>query len=129
MFRKTLIGAFGISVAVVCTPVASAHHVIPESASLVLTVTGSESPTMTGTLQCRPAGGLHRKPAAACRELSLVNGDFDKLDVGPDRACTLQYDPVYVTATGHWHGKKVDFATSYGNSCQFAVATGPVFAV
>ncbi|MBC6449973.1 SSI family serine proteinase inhibitor [Actinokineospora xionganensis] len=129
MFRKMLIGAFGISVAVVCAPAASAHHVLPQSAALVLTVTGADSPAVTGTLQCGPAGGKHRKPAAACRELSLVDGDFDKLNVDPDRACTLQYDPVHVTATGHWKGKKVDFATSYGNPCQFAVTTGPVFAV
>lgn len=129
MFRKTLIGAFGLSLAAVLAPAASAHHFVPESAALVLTVTGAESPTITGTLQCRPAGGKHKKPAAACRELSLVDGDFDKLNVDPDRACTLQYDPVHVTATGHWKGKPVDFSTSYGNPCAFAVATGPVFAV
>ncbi|CRK56247.1 Protease inhibitor, SSI family (subtilisin inhibitor) [Alloactinosynnema sp. L-07] len=127
MLRKFLASAFAVAAAAALATPAEATPT--ESAYLVLTVSGSQGPTRAGTLRCGPNGGIHHSPDAACAALTQVDGDFDQLNVAPDRACTLQYDPVHVTAFGRWRGKRIDFATTYGNPCVLVVTTGPVFRV
>ncbi|WP_436496734.1 SSI family serine proteinase inhibitor [Actinokineospora sp. HUAS TT18] len=127
MMRKFLAGAFAVlAAASAAAPAAAAPR---ESAYLVLTVSGSDELLRIGSLRCGPNGGNHHSPDAACHTLAQVNGEFHRLNVAPDRACTLQYDPVRVTASGRWHGKRVSFEETYGNPCVLAVTTGPVFAV
>ncbi|HVK25297.1 MAG TPA: SSI family serine proteinase inhibitor [Actinokineospora sp.] len=127
MLRKFLAGAFAFAAA---TSLATPAEAAPtESAYLVLTVSGSDGPLRAGTLKCGPNGGNHHSPDAACRTLAQVDGRFEKLNVSPDRACTLQYDPVRVTALGRWRGHRVDFEATYGNPCLLAVTAGPVFAI
>ncbi|WP_435239734.1 subtilase-type protease inhibitor [Streptomyces sp. YPW6] len=95
--------------------------------ALVLTVARGEDP-MTATveravtLDCAPtARGSHPDPAAACKQLASVRGEFAELAAGPsNRTCTRQWDPVVATAHGVWQGKPVRFSTTYGNACEMA---------
>ncbi|MER7699791.1 subtilase-type protease inhibitor [Streptomyces sp. NPDC096095] len=95
--------------------------------ALVLTVARGEDPLTATveravTLACAPApGGTHPTPAAACKELAAVQGQFAELAEGPsNRACTRLWDPVVVTAHGVWQGERVEFSTMYGNACEMA---------
>jgi len=82
----------------------------------------------TATLVCDPAGGTHQRAGEACAALAAVDGDFGALHVDGG-ACTMQYDPVTVTATGLWKGKPVRWRHTFGNSCVLHTETGPVFAL
>lgn len=102
----------------------------PRSA-FTLTVTPGEKPdpatAKTAKLTCEPAGGTHPDAATACKQLAQVNGDFDALDVDPG-PCILIWDPVTVTAKGHWRGTAVDYQETFPNSCVLGRTTGAVFA-
>ncbi|WP_052387707.1 subtilase-type protease inhibitor [Dactylosporangium aurantiacum] len=98
---------------------------------LVLTVAKGESTTPVrrrASLTCRPAGGSHKLARDACSALAKVGGDFARLQV-TGGACTMQYDPVTVTAVGLWKGKRVDYRKTYGNACSLSTTTGPVFSL
>ncbi|WP_024804048.1 subtilase-type protease inhibitor [Nocardia sp. BMG51109] len=89
-------------------------------AQITLTVTpgdGSAPPLRTVTLDC-PPGGTHPNPLAACTELAAAGGDFDALTTqAPHRVCTMIWDPITVTATGHWGTRAVDYRHTFANSC------------
>ncbi|MER6997539.1 subtilase-type protease inhibitor [Streptomyces sp. NPDC000410] len=126
-------GAAAATAALVLTTVAAAGvaHARPAQptglhapSAMVLTVgKGEAAATSTVeravTLSCIPTpGGSHPAPAAACGELDAVNGEFGRLSVKPTKACTRQWDPVTVTASGVWQGKRVDWSATYGNACE-----------
>lgn len=98
----------------------------------VLTVAKGESTKPVqrrASLTCRPAGGSHKMARDACSALAKVGGDFGRLQQGAGVACTMQYDPVTVTAVGRWKGKRVDYKKTYGNACSLSTTTGPVFSL
>lgn len=98
---------------------------------LVLTVAkgeGAKPAQRRASLTCRPAGGSHRQARTACSELAKVGGDFGRLQ-GAGGACTMQYDPVTVTAVGRWKGKRIDYKKTYGNACSLSTTTGAVFSL
>ncbi|MEV0129479.1 SSI family serine proteinase inhibitor [Dactylosporangium sp. NPDC050688] len=98
---------------------------------LVLTVARGETTTPVqrrASLTCRPAGGSHKQARDACSALAKVGGNFTRLQV-TGGACTMQYDPVTVTAVGRWKGKRVDYRKTYGNACALSTTTGPVFSL
>src|SRR4051794_9280607 len=78
-------------------------------------------------LTCNPDGGSHPDPAAACAAISAAKGDLSALPPG-DMFCTMQYDPVTVTADGWWKGRPVHYRHTFGNGCVLRNETGPVFA-
>lgn len=78
------------------------------------------------TLTCEPSGGTHPQADDACGALIDADGDFTRLPV-QSRACTLQYAPVTVHASGTWRGEPVDFQHTYANRCAAASETGGVF--
>ncbi len=125
MSRKTFAVAAACLAAVAAAPAADAAA-RPET-RLVLSVTGSDEAPSAALLTCSPAGGTHHFPEAACGAIALVHGDFTALAFDVDRPCTLQFDPVRVSARGHWRGEAVAFERSYGNRCEMQSATGPVF--
>ncbi|GFH36877.1 subtilase-type protease inhibitor [Streptomyces pacificus] len=92
--------------------------------ALVLTVgRGEAAETATVeravTLNCAPTpGGTHPSARSACAEITTVNGEFARLTHTSDRPCTLEWDPVTITAAGVWEGKRVDWSATYGNSCE-----------
>jgi len=96
----------------------------PES-SFVLSVQRADS-TLFSNLTCEPAGGLHPKANEACLALSGVDGQFDGLSTGQG-LCTLEYDPVRVTASGTWRGETRSFEAEFPNPCVMRAQTGPVF--
>ncbi|MEU9833004.1 SSI family serine proteinase inhibitor [Streptosporangium sp. NPDC048047] len=99
---------------------------------LVLTVTPGEqfsaSAARSALLVCDPPRGSHPQGARACAELSMVNGEFTALRPQPGVACTMQYDPVTVTASGIWDGRSIRYQHTFGNSCVMRASTGSVFA-
>ena len=112
-------------------PSFGAVAVAEKPTQLVLTVAEDESMTPVlrrASLTCRPAGGSHRLARDACSALAKVGGDFARLQV-TGGACTMQYDPVTVTAAGRWKGKRVNYTKTYGNACSLSTTTGPVFSL
>ncbi|WAZ24867.1 subtilase-type protease inhibitor [Streptomyces cinnabarinus] len=95
---------------------------------LTLTTGDEQSSDTRGTLlMCDPPQG-HGRAAEACRDLAAVHGDIDAL--GPeDTVCPMIYAPVTARASGQWNGRPVEYARTFGNSCEMAAWTGAVFAL
>ncbi|SES18879.1 SSI family serine proteinase inhibitor [Actinokineospora terrae] len=128
--------AKSFAVAAVCAAVAALAPattadatIAPVGAGFVLTVQRAGELPRLAVLQCSPDGGTHLEARTACAQLSQVNGRFEKLNVRPDSMCTLEYDPVTVTAYGWWGRKPVHYRQVFGNGCALRVATGSVFAI
>jgi hypothetical protein len=98
------------------------------SSTLTLTVQPSVGATSTVLLHCGPAGGSHPSPQAACDEITLAGGDFDRLPDKEGTSCTMEHQPVTVSAVGRWKCANVSWTRTYGNACQLHVDTGSVFA-
>ncbi|MDA0567204.1 subtilase-type protease inhibitor [Streptomonospora sp. S1-112] len=82
------------------------------------------------TLDCHPAGGSHPSADQACAALERAGGDFDQLgQTRHQQVCTMQYDPVRLSAAGTWEGKPVEWAMTFGNPCEAKGATDGVFPV
>jgi hypothetical protein len=77
-------------------------------------------------LKCDPPRGSHPKKTKACQELEARGGRLAAQDPG-DVLCTMEYDPVTVTAVGSWRGQAVQFKETYVNNCLMLVHTGVVF--
>jgi hypothetical protein len=89
------------------------------------------SSTRDGALQivnltCGPSGGLHPRADETCRVLSEVDGRVGSMTPG-EGACTLEYAPVRVRASGKWRGEKRTFDAEFPNACVMRAHTGPVF--
>ncbi|GGS33648.1 MULTISPECIES: SSI family serine proteinase inhibitor [Actinokineospora] len=126
--RKTIAGLSALGAVLVAGPVAiAAQPPTQERARLALTVTGRDGSVDISTLRCGPDGGTHPAASQACSTLTLVNGDFGRLNSEPDMMCTLEYDPVTATATGYWDGQRVDYREVFPNRCAMWSYTGPVF--
>ncbi|MEU8385132.1 SSI family serine proteinase inhibitor [Streptosporangium sp. NPDC048865] len=80
-------------------------------------------------LLCDRPGGTHPDAVRACEALAEVRGDPARLRPRTGVACTLQYDPVTVTASGIWNSRFIRFERTYGNSCALRAATGGIFAL
>lgn len=107
----------------------AATHVPTPATRILLTVTSEATGDMKEVwLGCRPTGGNHPNAEAACEELALVEGDFDKLSGNADKACALIYDPHTVTADGTFNKKAVSWKKTFGNECELNAKTGAVFA-
>ncbi|GLZ36853.1 SSI family serine proteinase inhibitor [Actinokineospora sp. NBRC 105648] len=129
MSAKTLAVAGALAAATALLPAGTAAaQIAPVHAVLYLTVH-----TATGhrdaTLECAPDLGSHPDPTGACARLSQVNGNFSALNVNPDAFCTLEYDPVVVTAHGRWGSRFVWYAKRFSNPCALRAQTGAVFAL
>ena len=112
------------------TDPARAFKPVAAKSRLVLTVAHGKRSTPASrqaTLTCGPAGGSHRDARKACAAIGAVRGELDKL-VPSQTMCTMQYDPVTVTATGQWRGAAVRYAHTFSNACVLGADTGPVFA-
>ncbi|WP_407565738.1 SSI family serine proteinase inhibitor [Streptomyces sp. 184] len=75
-------------------------------------------------LNCDPVGGTHPAAESACTDLTKVDGRFEDLS-DKQGACTMQYEPVELHATGTWRGKPVDYVSEvFPNPCVADLATG-----
>lgn len=93
--------------------------------TLSITSVATGKPIASATLTCGPEGGSHPDPAAACKQLSLVDGEIEAIpeDPGP---CTLEFNPVVVTASGTWNGESRHYKQEFSNRCSAVRATGGV---
>jgi hypothetical protein len=98
----------------------------PAGTSFELSMQTADRSTGAVSLRCQPASGTHPKPVHACAELAAVNGHFERLHPRP-LACTLIYQPVDVSADGHWRGKRRTFTATFANPCLAAVGTNGIF--
>lgn len=110
-------------------PTAFAERPLPEpfeATHLRLTTTFVSDRARGGFtyLNCDPAGGTHPAAESACTDLTRVDGRFEEL-TDKQGACTMQYNPVELHATGTWRGKPVDYVSEvYPNPCAADLATG-----
>ncbi|GAA4210260.1 hypothetical protein GCM10022252_77850 [Streptosporangium oxazolinicum] len=105
----------------------------PRSAkALVLSLARGDKPLPVAShalLLCDRPGDTHPDAVHACEALAEVRGDPARLRPKAGVACTLQYDPVTVTAIGIWNNRFIRFERTYGSPCSLRAATGPVFAL
>ncbi|GAA3409546.1 hypothetical protein GCM10018952_10660 [Streptosporangium vulgare] len=100
--------------------------------ALVLSLARGEKPLPVAghaLLLCDRPGGTHPDAVRACEALAEVRGDPARLRPRTGVACTLQYDPVTVTASGIWNSRFIRFERTYGSPCALRAATGGVFAL
>ncbi|MEV0996289.1 SSI family serine proteinase inhibitor [Nonomuraea sp. NPDC050202] len=77
-------------------------------------------------LTCRPEGGVHPDPVAACDRLDEFGGDLDRIRYRPDVPCPKIFDPVHVEIRGDYRGEPKDFADDYPNPCFVAHLAAPI---
>jgi hypothetical protein len=127
-----LLAAVGATEAVAPGAARAATAANAKTIRLVLTVAKGESTSAPGrqraSLTCQPAGGTHKQARSACSQLAKVGGRPDRLQLGGG-ACTMQWDPVTVTANGSWKGRKVAYSHTFGNACSLSMTTGAVFSL
>ncbi|MEB3370245.1 SSI family serine proteinase inhibitor [Saccharopolyspora mangrovi] len=131
MRRALIVGAALIGAMLAPAAVATETSAAPKN-SVASTVRLSVSSDGSGVnrmvvLRCHPTGGNHKHTVEACAQLDQVGGSFTALQAEEPRACTLEYAPVMVSATGAWRGSEVRFEETYSNMCALRVETGVVF--
>ncbi|GAA1277369.1 hypothetical protein GCM10009677_34200 [Sphaerisporangium rubeum] len=97
---------------------------------LLLAIAKGESPTPADhavLLQCTPPGGTHPNREAACRLLDPVHADFNELNADPKAACSRDYNPITVYATGLWDTSRLSYEHTFGNTCELRATMGAVF--
>lgn len=109
-------------------PAQAAGHGAAPDRGLFLTVSGAQDTWIRGVLlTCAPEPhGNHPRAAAACAALDGVDGALDALPV-EQTPCTLEYDPVTVTAEGHHGGHPIAWRKTFANACVMSASTGAVF--
>jgi len=99
----------------------------PSALTLTLAQGPNADPVLRAVqLRCDPHGGDHPNTARACQQIALVEGDFTRLR-GESGMCTLQYQPVTVTASGTWRGELVSYQETFSNHCTLLRTRGVVF--
>lgn len=110
-----ILGSFHLKRVEVTSSVTEAGALVCTSAS-----SGSGPTSIYGT-------GPLKDPAAACRELAAVNGDFTRLAVHPTWLPPMLATPVDVEARGTWQGARVDYSREFTNDSWLMRQTGDVF--
>lgn len=90
---------------------------------LTLSYMADNGPATAVVLRCHPAGGTHPKKVKACRLLTKIHGDPDRLRPAA-LMCTLEYAPVTAQIKGGWQGRRVDWSRRFGNRCDMRRTTG-----
>ncbi|QKW05207.1 protease inhibitor protein [Streptomyces sp. NA04227] len=81
------------------------------------------------SLSCAPtARGTHPDPVAACAELREAQGDFALLTGAGVGICDKRYNPVVVTASGVWEGRRIGYERTFANQCAMNSQGRSVFA-
>lgn len=132
--RLAAVGALATVPALAATPaLAAAPSAGPAPAPpqptgvylLSLAPASGDGPVKAAMLSCDPDGGTHGAVQAACDQLRAADGKVEAVPESPG-ACTLEYDPVRVTARGYWNGAGRFFSRAYGNRCAAVRGTGGV---
>ncbi|MFE0172074.1 SSI family serine proteinase inhibitor [Streptomyces sp. NPDC059002] len=109
-------------------PAHAADGIPAPQRGLFLTVSGSENTWIRGVLlRCTPEPtGHHPQAELACAAIAEAGGDLDALPDDP-HACTKEFDPVTVSATGTFRGRMIGWHKTYPNACTMDADTGYVF--
>ncbi|MFF0199936.1 SSI family serine proteinase inhibitor [Streptomyces sp. NPDC005017] len=116
--------------AAAATPAQATHQESFQANWLYVSVTHGDnrSGDTRGTLlTCDPPQG-HSRAAEACEQLTAVAGRVDRMPARGE-VCPMVYAPVTAHARGRWNGMSVDYTRTFGNACELADLTGPVFAM
>ncbi|MCP3800981.1 subtilase-type protease inhibitor [Allokutzneria sp. A3M-2-11 16] len=127
--RFALITAAAL-LAVPAVPAGATPRTAPPAAALVLTGNPGEAVTPAAKwvlLTCGPNGGTHPAPGASCSALAATGGSISTLRLDRDAICPMIYDPVTVSATGVWQGRRIREQITFPNRCVLIAETGPVF--
>jgi hypothetical protein len=95
-----------------------------------VTSVGDKERRQTRTLRCDPVEGDHPHAQAACRDITVAAGDFDRLPGDSTGVCgagLAVYTPVTVSATGVWDEMTVNYRKTFANPCKLRLHTGLVF--
>lgn len=92
---------------------------------LSITSKGTGRVLARASLTCGPAGGSHPDPKAACEQLSKADGRIEAIPP-EDGACTKEFNPVILRASGTWNGDDRRFEGEFPNRCVGIRATGGV---
>ncbi|GAB3277244.1 SSI family serine proteinase inhibitor [Parasphingorhabdus pacifica] len=118
----TMLGAALVPVAVNAEPAGPPASFV----SLAVHDNGRGNPLRTATLACEPTGGTHPHATNACGSLEAAGGDPNGLR-HEHTMCTLDYQPVTLTAHGNWQGEPLHFEKTYSNICTAKAQTEQVF--
>jgi hypothetical protein len=77
----------------------------------------------SASLTCNPDGGSHPNPATACEQLTQANGFIEKIPP-EEGACTREFKPVILKASGTWDGEDRQFEFEFSNRCVGVKETG-----
>lgn len=129
LFARTSLVTMTVLASALAPVAAGAESAAPPDSFLTLAVheNGREASPRTATLACYPTGGTHPHADEACKSLASVGGDINALP-REQKMCTMEYQPVTLTAHGTWRGKPTRFEKSYSNRCVAAAQTEKVFA-
>ncbi|HEX5568300.1 MAG TPA: SSI family serine proteinase inhibitor [Streptomyces sp.] len=140
MLRRTavVLAAGAAALAAVAGPAAARpwpeldpEPIVPSARQDQLTITvtgggdgaGDEGARRTYTLECRPAGGSHPDPLAACAAVDRASQERGNpwRPVPQDAMCTQIYGgPATARVTGIWRGERVDAVFNRTNGCEVA---------
>jgi len=137
MLRRTAVVLAGVAVlAAVAVPAAARPWPEPEPEPVVPSVrqdqltivvtdagTGGGEDRLTYTLDCRPAGGSHPDPLAACAAIDRAARERGNpwKPVPEDAMCTQIYGgPATARVTGFWRGEQVDAVFVRTDGCEIA---------
>ena len=126
MIRSSIAVAAAVAVVLTGGTAAAAGPAGKKKTDLELSYQADAGYAAALKLRCGPPGGPHPKPAAACRTLTRVHGQPDKIKAAPT-ICLLVYAPITAEITGRWRGHKIAWKRTYGNKCEMNRATGVLF--
>lgn len=102
------------------TPVEPAEPIGRPSVLTIVVQGETDAQSSKHTLMCRPNGGSHPTPAAACQRLRRVPG-WVWQPVPPGTMCTMIYGgPEQAVITGTVHGRPVAAEFNRTNGCELA---------
>ncbi|HZE39432.1 MAG TPA: SSI family serine proteinase inhibitor [Stackebrandtia sp.] len=129
MSTKARIAGLALSATALALVPATAHAAPATSqigAYVTFTVSGDRDGLRDARyVSCYPHSGNHPHYAQVCDLLAETHGDLAQsgYDAGP---CPMIWDPVTVTAYGHWENSRVHYRGHYSNACVADRATGGV---
>lgn len=116
-----------VAVAMIAATMGSLIAAGPASAQETGTRLLVTTPSGSVVLLCDPAGGTHPKATAACLDIAAVNGNFHQMKPIKGRYCIQVWDPVEVSVTGYWKGKRVYYGSTESNASCAKFSHGRLF--
>jgi hypothetical protein len=129
--RVSVLALLAVLTLAVGLPVSTAANAKPVNDPpgwFMLSITSATSGDLIAAafLICRPAGGSHPHPRAACDQLRQADGRIENIPEQQGVVCTKEFAPVIVAASGRWRLEPRDYQEKFPNRCHAIAATGGV---